>query len=417
MGKFITIAFLLLFSSLSYGYKVEIGNDDEPIAYGRNTISNNFELLVKSQGDGASKEAAFKVYMPWALPAGSAHYATSSLGSSSSTVAGIIFDLELTDDSRTDLELFVAVRNASDTEYIIKRQLSTSSPFVSLNDLCSGDATDLICTDLDASGSFNLNKTVDVYMYVFYADDDSNFAVNSEINPEDSSATNGLFFRTYFSNDVSDLTSGATRIQGQDLFRGDKTLYINYTGLIDGGDTNVDRVAAFGSLQSAGPTETFYQLFNQASTTNNVEVTKLENNVSYCFILKYVNRWGLISTNDEALASNCATPTEIEQLVKEKSCYLVTAGFGREHYVLEYFRHFRDTILKNYSIGRMFINFYYSTAPQYAHYIYESPVLSFIIRSISFLIYFVMNYFGFLASGISSIFVGLKLWKRTKYEE
>ena len=61
MGKFITIAFLLLFSSLSYGYKVEIGNDDEPIAYGRNTISNNFELLVKSQGDGASKEAAFKV--------------------------------------------------------------------------------------------------------------------------------------------------------------------------------------------------------------------------------------------------------------------------------------------------------------------------------------------------------------------
>ncbi|EQC46166.1 CFI-box-CTERM domain-containing protein [Bacteriovorax sp. Seq25_V] len=415
MYKIILLALLTLIPTFSYGYKVEMGDDDEPIAYGRNTVSNNFELLVKSQGDGATKESAYKLYMPWALPAGASHYATSSLGDSSSSTAGIIFDLELTDDNRTDLELFVAVRNSSDTEYVIKKQLSTSSPFVSLQELCTGDSTDLICTDLDASGSYNLNKTVDFYMYVFYADDDSNFARNSEINPSDSSASNGLFFRAYFSNDVSDLANGGeTRVQTQEIGRGDKSLRISYTGLIDGNDINVDRIAAFGSLESAGPTATFYKIFDGASTSDRVEINKLENGNSYCFLLKYINRWGLVSSNDEVLSSNCGTPTEIENLIKEKSCYFVTAGFQGDHYVLEYFRHFRDTVLVNYFLGRAFINIYYSTAPQYAHYIYESPFLSLVVRSISYVIYFVMNYIGFVLSGLTSIFVGLNIWKRTK---
>lgn len=357
---------------------------------GRNDSGVNFDLFSTKSGNGKSESAATKVYMPWAIPGApiTTHYRVSNLGGSGSVNGGIIFDLSLEDDNRDDLELYVAVKKGSETNYKVVAQLSESTPFVSLSQICAQD-NELDCTALDAN-SYGNNVSDDAYFYVFYVDEDANYNLGTEFDPSDSAVNNGLYFKIYFSNRLSIYSSTTTKITSQTVERGDKTLYVKFEGSI--GDAVVNRTGIFGGKSSATPTQdNFFEIYSSAKESAELSVTNLENDVEYCFLARYVDQYGFMSLTSELIGDNCESPIEIEPLLKEKSCFLVTAGFQRDHYVLDYFRAFRDNILINYSLGKKFIKFYYSLAPSYAKYIYSNTYLAKTVRVISYLVYYLMT--------------------------
>lgn len=394
MNKLVLYSLLFFFASAAQALSVDLESDDFAMV-GRDFFGVNFDLFSQQNGNAKSESSAVKVYMPWKIPTVSpatTHYKTSDLGDSTSINGGVIFDLELENDDRTDLELFVAIKTGSTTNYKVVAQLSESTPFVSLAKICA-ESTDLDCTSLDAN-SYGNNVEKNTYFYVFYVDEEENFLVGTEFDPSADAANNGVFFHMYFSNKLTtfNTVSPTTVVSSQVIERGDQNLFVTLEGKI--GDASVTRTGIFGGKSSDAPDEdTFYQLYNSANENGRLTISKLSNDTEYCFVGRYINFYGFKSATNAVLSSNCKTPIAIEQLLKEKSCFLVTAGFQRDHFVLDYFRNFRDTTLVKSELGRKFIRFYYSLAPNYAKYIYTSPILSQIVRSISYFIYYVMKNF------------------------
>lgn len=390
LSKFLA-SFLLVVNS--FGFNVRIGDTDEPLLYGRNDSGTTFDLFIESSGDGTVKSSPFVGYMPWALPASpkAEHFRISNLGGKDSTNGGLVFDLELTKDSRSDLELFIAARisSSSDTEFVILKQMSLSTPFVSLDEICNQE-TELDCDALEAN-SYGNNVTKNAYFYVFLADEDDGLLIGDQVDPTSTAYGNGIYYRIYFSNNLSTYDTPSTYINSQTLSRGDKSLYLNYKGAIN--DSMVTRVGVFGGTSSSLPDlDTYHSIYKNAAESNEILIKDLTNGVEYCFGARYIDKYGFKSpTNVTLSGDNCKTPIEIEQLLKEKSCYLVTAGFKRDHYVLEYFRYIRDHYLLKTWVGSSFVELYYSTAPKYAPFIYNSKTLSNMIKVSSYFIYFLLN--------------------------
>ena len=109
-------------------------------------------------------------------------------------------------------------------------------------------------------------------------------------------------------------------------------------------------------------------------------------NVSILFEDKY--KFGTVLSNDMI-----GQPKEIEELLKKNACFLLTAGFGEDHFVINYFRNFRDTILSQSYLGRAFIHTYYELAPKYALMIYHNEAIRAVIRGAGYTLYFIFNFY------------------------
>ena len=81
------------------------------------------------------------------------------------------------------------------------------------------------------------------------------------------------------------------------------------------------------------------------------------------------------------------TPLDIEELLQKEACYLFTAGFGGEHWLIDHYKNFRDQVLLKSKWGRAFVSFYYRTAPKTALSIYQRPWLRKILRGTAYLLY------------------------------
>ena len=97
-------------------------------------------------------------------------------------------------------------------------------------------------------------------------------------------------------------------------------------------------------------------------------------------------------------ASLVGSPQNIETFLEEQSCYLLSAGFQNDHYVLDYFRKFRDEVLMHHPVGQWLVKAYYHTSPKYAHYIYKSHLLSAVVRFLGHIIYFIFKYWFIILS-------------------
>lgn len=136
----------------------------------------------------------------------------------------------------------------------------------------------------------------------------------------------------------------------------------------------------------------------------------LVNGHDYYFSVMLVDKFKFGTTISDYVIAH---PLEIQQLLKKQACFLLTAGFGEEHYIITYFRNFRDKVLENYSLGRMFIGFYYETAPKYALIIYKSPLLRSVIRGMAYVLYFIFSYIKLLSITFITI-IGFIIFKRAK---
>ncbi len=73
-----------------------------------------------------------------------------------------------------------------------------------------------------------------------------------------------------------------------------------------------------------------------------------------------------------------------KSLEANKKCFIATAAMGNEdHYIVNDFRIFRDTVLNHFFLGKVFINFYYLT----------SPPIAFVISNVSFIRNLTAKYF------------------------
>jgi hypothetical protein len=134
-------------------------------------------------------------------------------------------------------------------------------------------------------------------------------------------------------------------------------------------------------------------LFSQDNGPDNegdIVIENLKNGSPVEVGIGYVNKWKFVTM---ITASEPVTPEQIKTFLQKKKCYLLSAGFGGEHYVIEYFRNFRDHTLLKSGMGRSFVRWYYKTAPYYAQYVSNNVFLRYLVRGIGYFLYFLFNYF------------------------
>ncbi len=209
----------------------------------------------------------------------------------------------------------------------------------------------------------------------------------------------GQYFKFKFSSVVN-----SQNISLNDLRRGDERLIMEYSNgpvlndlyeivVFSYSDlTTIKPVASYGNISAQGSIIARSEV-SSMDTSGYYIVKNLQNGVKLNLALAFVDKFQFATSFSNSLM---ATPEQIDIFLEKQGCYLLSAGFQEEHYVLEYFKKFRNEVLLKSSLGKNLVSFYYGTAPQYTSYIYKSPVLSASVRGFAYGLYFVFNFFPYL---------------------
>ncbi len=131
-----------------------------------------------------------------------------------------------------------------------------------------------------------------------------------------------------------------------------------------------------------------YIVSSQINQAGDVTAYNLVNGQDYKLSVVIANKFKFTSQIKQTMTGQ---PQEIEAFIKEQSCFFLSAGFQDQHYILDYFRTFRDTSLLKNTLGKMFVDSYYEYAPAYTHYIYNSPVMSSLMRGIGYALFWIIQ--------------------------
>jgi len=313
--------------------------------------------------------------------------------------------------------LHVAIGSGTEYEIVkVNSQTVDVNPLtlqVSLTEICSGARNSILdCSQLakDSSPSSRL----DIFAYIFLATGDQ--GTSTVIDP--SNFAGGTYYRLNLSNRVF-----STELFLNDLLKGDKQLIADFLGFTvtpyRGLFANIsDGVAGLcNSVTDPSRNKTLGNLSLSLNNLLDLEFTgnageaklrDLQNNFCYSVRLFQCDKFGFCSTSSEQIQNS---PEEIEALLKKQACFFFTAGFERQHYIVDYFQAFRDQVLRRTWLGRQFVSFYYKVAPGYTPFILERPWLQKLIQGIAYLLYGVMKG-GWL---ILFVFIAATLqWRRSK---
>lgn len=405
---FIIFLYLSLTFSISAAEQVRVQDFDAPSISMSNTVitSATFTLTNETDGSEATEKAkAYSIYVP--IYSGDSDnqlfYHSSDYGklpSTNSSAATINIPLEI-DNNIGDRYLFMAVEDGS--KYIVVDQYNPSTPFNNttsdykfiyrprLTDLC-GSANEF-CIGIAASDP--AEKFLEKNYYLFLAE--TSYIGDSSIDP--ATNTTGFHLNIKFSNKVY----ADDYIKINSVVVGDKNLEVIYAGP----KVNfLQDIYAFSQEKNSPVCENVarnhtncidpaapLKLFDKTAggdISGRIRLYNLTNNVTYNISLGFIDKFGFMTNiSNQAIEA----PLEIEVYINESACFLLSAGFQREHFVLNSFRYFRDQWLVKVPWGASFIDFYYSTAPHYTPYIFHSPLLSGLVKTIAILIYFMMHLF------------------------
>jgi hypothetical protein len=158
----------------------------------------------------------------------------------------------------------------------------------------------------------------------------------------------------------------------------------------------------------------FYNDAISSSQSSSFTLPNLTNGTPVTVSVALIDKYGFASTLSN---SGTATPTDIEELLKKQNCFLLTAGFGEEHFVIDYFRNFRDSFLSQNYLGQIFIKNYYKYAPSFALSIYNNQSIRFVIRSTAYLGYYIMNYFTWFLALFYTTFFVFYVFRQKKFHQ
>jgi hypothetical protein len=336
--------------------------------------------------------------------------------------------------STVEMYVFAAVVNPANKEElrIIGSNTTSNSPNIGtvsanssgdywinlrLYDLCTiaeNSFYPTLCTGLKALDPTDTGPHYpDVQIYFFLTNcstipDPNSEDVNCKTPPSPTTSVyqGGLFFKYFLGNIVN-----PTPPIIDSLAKGDERIKVNFSGT---GIFYLNDVIGIKYPDSAiGNEQTYFQALekdggvlasdkNGANNSGFLVMKNLTNNQPIKVGVAYVNKFKFASRISEAEEQ---TPQSIQTFIQEKECYLLSAGFQRDHYVLEYFRAFRDNFLIKNFLGRGFVKWYYQTAPYYAGIIYNNAPLRFLVKSLGYLAYFTFRFFPVLIGVILICFV------------
>ena len=454
MKKFILLGFLgLIFFGLlpssGYAQSVSLANVTTPAIGGgsncKDTGTSNCKDLVTDVGDG-SGDSPHVVYVPiynansdsgpgqnhsYSMLYSGSGDATADLpsydDSSSDTSGNIVTQLTINaGNSQSSQILYAGILNEDGDKFSVYDNpqpftgdndglLSYSSSesvnvnvTLNINKLCSGSFLDTCTAKLRDS----VTPTNDAEVIILYFFSENNYKSTS--TEQDLSSQSGVLVKYRFSNKVN---FEDERVTSLDLKRGDLRLTAVYTlDLI----TEPYKLIALrqGGAFSGG---TYSDASNDLLGTDfspgeggEMDIFPVTNGQDYYVTLGYVDKWQFVSRLPETGANQPVKPASIINFLEKESCYFISAGFKESHYVLDYFRQFRDHVLLRYPLGRAFVELYYETAPYYAlTYIYPSETLSFLVRSLAYIMYFFMTQIWYFVTGVFFISIYFLLKKRS----
>lgn len=396
-------------------------------------------------GDAASEGTAGKVYVPIKISAtlnqekyfslyNSGVHSLYEISSSPATTSAnyskkINFPLTVTSTSGSTY-LYAAVKLAENSYAVIAKYSET--PFdagttaqevyfsVSPQDICDRffATSTTTCNSLITTSTSEIDP---VKFYVYFFQSTSNWAVVDHTGFDPKNQLGGGYFEVQMSNRVYASTDLTVNISPLKI--GDGRLIINFSTTSQMSSDLFKKVLAFkhttGYAAGGSPIGDYIGEIldpNYAAQSGEITVSPLINNTPYNLSVFLLDKFKFSTSLSP---SESGIPLQIEELLKKQACFLLTAGFGEEHYVIEYFRNFRDHMLAKSWLGRKFINFYYETAPKYALIIYKSNILRSVIRGVAYCLYFIFNYITLLSIGFASIisFIILKRVKKWQHQK
>ncbi|CAN0143230.1 unnamed protein product, partial [Chrysoparadoxa australica] len=155
------------------------------------------------------------------------------------------------------------------------------------------------------------------------------------------------------------------------------------------------------TLGSLGVSFTNLQDLLSTLTIGQVKVEGLTNDFCYGIRVVQCDLYGFCSRASQQIQNH---PEDIQTLLEKQACFFFTAGFGERHYVVDYFQEWRDQVLRKFWLGRLFVKWYYSFAPQHTPFILKRPWLQKGIRGVAYVLYGVIKYwFLFLFLSIIAV--------------
>jgi len=305
----------------------------------------------------------------------------------------IMIRLLVDNDSSTDLNVNVAVQDdssyesfnllTSDSARLVAANTDDVEVYAifSLDDLCEQTGSNDVC-----SGTNDMQEDLLVY---FYLDE------NKESNSSVTTSENGLFLKLKISNKIpennftlSELKKGDNRLtavlsDGDDITQMGDDIYQLYVFRYSG--STEQAVTSVGAAIASGSNFTLLD----SITEGTVDISNVSNGEPYNFAFSLVNKYQFASNLS---VSKVQTPEDIEAFLNSQACYIFSAGFKERHFIVDYFRSFRDEILLKNRFGNVFVAWYYRTAPSYAPLIYKSKTLSFFVRVAGYFIYFILRF-------------------------
>ena len=266
---------------------------------------------------------------------------------------------------------------------------------VSPKSICDQTAT--ACTNLGVGTATRTTKDIKLY---FFLHSTNSLAAGAVIDP--ATYTEGIYIVTSMSNVIQEPSAYQGNIVSQR--RGDKRVVLSVANTA----VNLARSIRVLNLPSnsvpadraiGDPALGAYTLLNESypyTTEGEITVRELVNGQTYNLAYVVVDKYNFATPISD---TEVASPAQIEELLKENKCFLLTAGFGENHPIIDYFRHFRDAVLKNNWAGRQVIKSYYDWGPKAALYLYDSEFLRLVVRGIAHILYFAFSHIYLMLLG------------------
>jgi hypothetical protein len=414
--KFFFLFSLLSMSLFAQDFSIRVEDLQDIKSYSSNVSNTNMEIISDApSSDGLGNEEANPVISYVAIDGndsqssffvGKAYdHSSSLLPKLDLTQAFYFIDLEVKNLTTVEKTINVAVKK--DDEYIsFKLSNSSSSLLVSAStevNIQLGFSLDELCAESAGEYSTCLGDTTikeDINVYFYLSD-------STDEGTEITTTSDGMFLTLKLSNSLPEnnfvidrIDSGDARVfltvSSGDLITemGDEFLT---TTVFKYNDTT-ERVA------SAPSNATYFLEFLTSELKDSGEyiINNLENGSSVNLAISKINKF-LFSSN--LSNSKVETPQEVEVFLKKSSCFILSAGFARDHYVLEFFRSFRDEVLVKSILGQRFVSFYYDIAPLYTSIILKHKPLQALIKFFAFTSYFVFKYFTVIIMLLLSMYI------------
>ncbi len=410
--------FFVYFQAFVWGATITDANKDDPLVRLTDlTPDSGFGggpvPLFAEAGEGTSGDNAIKVYVPVesSHSGGNTGYFMGSVLpdiSSGSMGTGVLeFNLNVAREG-VNQYLHVGLEVNSGRYKIIKGAIPITTDdddlevSVSFNELCA--VTEFGCSQFVDSTEPPIN-TSNSRLIFFLSEMNQG---TGEIEEVDYSVK--VFYEIFISSRIDN----SNQINQTDLLKGDGELYVSYNGF---GFAHLDSVYAY-IIENSSDVCTVGDLANLVTYAGrtmggslvNLEtellngearIKNLSNGKCYAVRILYADKFRFASRLSARLAEY---PESILALLEKQACFFLTAGFGREHFIVDFFRDFRDRVLKKFFLGRVFIDFYYAVAPSYAPYVLENRWLAAVVRCVSYVLYGLIHYWF-----ISFFLIGLSL--------